>query len=506
MTIAANMVGMSGSVSPTMSATIATPPPRLASSARPGTMRLRCWDLANADTRSTPTWEVTARPQRPLRQSSASRQFSKLLQNSRLAESSSNTLDGAQRVLDSLAKPGVQAVDVPDDLDLTLGLPADLTLSLALRTGTSLPTNEKDRFYGSLCGTQVEAELRRLGMLVKGLARDVVTIKGSMWNRQEDVGEKDGTLLIDQLTRKQDELTSRLHASVFEIRSDVDLNGKVLRDSKMEIEDRLEDVEKKFEHNAFDIDKLWLELKKQEAQRKEWPIWGRRSLPDNDWPDGRVPPGRSLQLSLDGSVSRQESASPSLIKEPSVGDEVEAIAGAALAIDGEEYYGPGDVGRVSSDMYIDEKDGIAWFEVTWYRTGLTSPMKREAWTKTLNIIGNKITLPQMGDEVEALLGIELTVEGKEYYRAGDKGHVSKSLYATETDGMDRFDVTWYRTGLTSTMEKDAWLKKLRFISPGEELQRGPSVASTAACSVALSNLQSCPTTADSQVRPRLVDA
>jgi len=156
-------------------------------------------------------------------------------------------------------------------------------------------------------------------------------------------------------------------------------------------------------------------------------------------------------------------------QEPTLGDEVEAIAGAALAVAGKEYYGPGDVGRVSKDLYADEKDGIERFEVTWYRTGLTSTMTKEAWAKNFNLIGNNITLPHLGDEVEALPSVELVIEGKEYYKAGDKGRMSKDVFATESDGVERFEITWYRSGLTSTMRKDAWLKNIRYIAAGIEV-------------------------------------
>jgi hypothetical protein len=45
---------------------------------------------------------------------------------------------------------------------------------------------EKDRFFGTLGGKQVEAELQRLGMLVKGLLRDLTSLKDSVWRLQEE--------------------------------------------------------------------------------------------------------------------------------------------------------------------------------------------------------------------------------------------------------------------------------------------------------------------------------
>merc|ERR1719482_1597559 len=142
-------------------------------------MRLRCWEVASADTRSLPSWESVGRPQRPQPLNGTPRGHrSKILQKSRLAQASGNTLDGAQRVLDSLSKTAAEA---PEDCDLAGG-----ELILPPQGGSSLPPGEKDRFFGNLSGTQVEAELRRLGMLVKGLLRDLTTLKDAVWRLQDE--------------------------------------------------------------------------------------------------------------------------------------------------------------------------------------------------------------------------------------------------------------------------------------------------------------------------------
>merc|ERR1712224_668524 len=91
------------------------------------------------------------------------------------------------------------------------------------------------------------------------------------------------------------------------------------------------------------------------------------------------------------------------------------------------------------------------------------------WLRNFLFIREGVKVPSLSDEVEALPGIELKVDGKDYYTAGDKGQVSKDTHTTESDGIDRFEVTWYRIGLTSTMKTDAWLKNFLFIREGVKL-------------------------------------
>merc|ERR1719440_46749 len=109
---------------------------------RSGAMQLRCWELACADARSAPAWESSSRPQRPQSRECTPRGVpakSKTLQNSRIAQMSGNTLDSAQKVLDSLSRDAQQCRDVNS-----------VEGALPPRAGLSLPLVEKDHYYGSL--------------------------------------------------------------------------------------------------------------------------------------------------------------------------------------------------------------------------------------------------------------------------------------------------------------------------------------------------------------------
>jgi len=169
----------------------------------------------------------------------------------------------------------------------------------------------------------------------------------------------------------------------------------------------------------------------------------------------------------------QEAAGPELSfdpagKDPSLGDEMEVLPGISLTANGEECYGSGDRGRVSKDSYVDEKDSIEKFEVTWYRTGVTSTMKKDQWASNYRLTGKKLEVPNMGDEMECLPGHDLAINGKDYYKAGDRGRVSTGVYIDDK-GCERIKLTWYRTGLTSTMKKEMWSKNFVFVAAGSRL-------------------------------------
>jgi len=171
---------------------------------------------------------------------------------------------------------------------------------------------------------------------------------------------------------------------------------------------------------------------------------------------------------------------------PSLGDEVECLPMAILSVNEKDYYRAGDRGRVSKDVCRSEADNIERFEVTWYRTGQTSTMKADSWLKNFRLVAEGIRAPSFGDEVECLPMTTLSVNERDYYRAGDKGRVSKDVYRSEADNIERFEVTWYRTGLTSTMKNCSWLRNFRLTeecgitvpSLGDELEVLPGAHRT----------------------------
>ena len=62
----------------------------------------------------------------------------------------------------------------------------------------------------------------------------------------------------------------------------------------------------------------------------------------------------------------------------------------------------------------------------------------------------------VGDKLKALPGKEYQPEGKDYYKEGDLGRITK--FETDDKGVERLSIAWERTGLTSTVTKEAWLE------------------------------------------------
>lgn len=82
-------------------------------------------------------------------------------------------------------QPANNAVLKSLDAALSLGRESYGDAPISSR-GISLPPVEKDRFYGSMDGPQVEQELQRLGALVKGLLRDFAVIKDTVFHLEDD--------------------------------------------------------------------------------------------------------------------------------------------------------------------------------------------------------------------------------------------------------------------------------------------------------------------------------
>jgi len=153
---------------------------------------------------------------------------------------------------------------------------------------------------------------------------------------------------------------------------------------------------------------------------------------------------------------------------PVLGDEVEALPGISLNAHGKLYYGAGDLGRVSKDVVATPSDGIRRFEVTWYRTGLTSTMKEDAWIKNFRWIRKIKKTLNLGDVIEALPDVEMSIiDGKQYYKAGDRGRVTKQSKVDKITFEMQFEVTWYRTERKSIIKEEEWLRKFFWIEEKE---------------------------------------
>ncbi|CAK0900184.1 unnamed protein product [Prorocentrum cordatum] len=156
---------------------------------------------------------------------------------------------------------------------------------------------------------------------------------------------------------------------------------------------------------------------------------------------------------------------------PAFGEEVEALPGAEFTNgSGTEFYAPGDRGRVSSDLRLVPVQGRSElrFGVAWYRSGLVSFMTAEGWTKKFNVVGSARTLV-LGDEVQALPGQKLTVDGVVYYSEGDVGRVT-NVGIRKNDDLDACEgrrISWYKSGRSSVQTVESWPKTVRLIE-GEE--------------------------------------
>ncbi|CAK0834134.1 unnamed protein product [Prorocentrum cordatum] len=71
--------------------------------------------------------------------------------------------------------------------------------------------------------------------------------------------------------------------------------------------------------------------------------------------------------------------------------------------------------------------------------------------------GKGVPAVGLGDELQALP----TEKYEGFFDPGDKGRVSSEPYIGD-DGKQRFKVTWYRTGKTSTRVAEGWMRSFRF--------------------------------------------
>mmetsp|Transcript_28438 Transcript_28438/g.60302 ORF Transcript_28438/g.60302 Transcript_28438/m.60302 type:complete len:588 (+) Transcript_28438:102-1865(+) len=161
-----------------------------------GALRLRRWDMPYNEVPCPPT---TARPTR-----ASQRERGKLLQRSRIARPGSQPpIGSAPRSAGNGGGQGAVCLRQLRELD---GADGDKTLmektldaapawtvtdtpamaeALGSSGGVTLGTDGKDRFYGSLSGSQAEEELQRLAAMMKGLIREFAIVKDSVWHLED---------------------------------------------------------------------------------------------------------------------------------------------------------------------------------------------------------------------------------------------------------------------------------------------------------------------------------
>jgi hypothetical protein len=168
---------------------------------------------------------------------------------------------------------------------------------------------------------------------------------------------------------------------------------------------------------------------------------------DNDmqtWVFGTVCELKPLKVKPDSGIMANIPTEFKLVEPhpiPKVADQVKAMPEKEF----KGVYEPGDVGII---VEIGEK-----ILVTWERSGQTSAMTKEAWYYWFTIIGEVKPVPENGDRVRVLPGVEF--EG--FYKEGDVGSVV---------GQDAtlIWITWESTGKMSTMTKEMWLRNFLPIS------------------------------------------
>lgn len=146
---------------------------------------------------------------------------------------------------------------------------------------------------------------------------------------------------------------------------------------------------------------------------------------------------------------------PKINEDFGVADLVRAGEGTRLV----GFYEAGDEGTVQ-DNYIDES-GEQRFRIVWAQSGKSASIRKKDAVGALYFVRKQTLEP--GDTVEALPGMELMREGKEYYKAGDKATVIETRRDAGQDG-EMLRVLWETSGTVSDVPKASWMAFVRIAS------------------------------------------
>jgi len=148
--------------------------------------------------------------------------------------------------------------------------------------------------------------------------------------------------------------------------------------------------------------------------------------------------------------------SPKIQEELCVEDLVRATDGNRLV----GFYEAGDEGTVQ-EIYIDEA-GEQRIRIVWAQSGKAASIRKKDVMGALHFV-RKQTLVS-GDTVQALPGMELTREGREYYKAGEEATVIETRDAGQ-DG-EQIRVLWEKSGTVSDLPKAHWMSFVRIVRKG----------------------------------------
>lgn len=154
-----------------------------------------------------------------------------------------------------------------------------------------------------------------------------------------------------------------------------------------------------------------------------------------------------------------------------IGDVVQVLAGNRLV----GFYEAGDEGTIQ-DFYLGD-DGEERVRVVWAQSGKTASIIKKTGLSAVRLVRKQVL--EVGDVVEALPGMELVREDREYYKSGDQATVIE-FRAEGTTPNAR--VLWTRTGVVSDLPQATWMSFVRVVQKGGGIAKssGSSAKNSAA--------------------------
>lgn len=164
---------------------------------------------------------------------------------------------------------------------------------------------------------------------------------------------------------------------------------------------------------------------------------------------GNLMVGKGVEsLRSEDNCSNQEQLSP--------GDLVQVLPGNRMV----GFYEAGDEGTVQE--FCKGADGEERIQIVWAQSGKAASIKVGGMS-AVRLIRKQVL--EAGDVIEALPGMELVSEEKEYYKAGDEATVLE--FRDDLPGKDsHVRLLWARTGVVSDLPRKTWMSFARIKRKG----------------------------------------
>jgi len=146
-----------------------------------------------------------------------------------------------------------------------------------------------------------------------------------------------------------------------------------------------------------------------------------------------------------------------------IGDVVQVLPGNRLV----GFYEPGDEGTVQ-EFNLGE-DGDERIQIVWAQSGKSASIKKGTCMSAVQLVRKQDL--EVGDVIEALPGMELVREDKEYYQGGDRATVIE--FRNEPGQSKLARVLWERTNVVSDLPKAKWMSFVRVVQKGGGIAGGP---------------------------------